>query len=131
MASDTVHGLPGRPAPDERLGGPADGARRRAGTQAAQACPACRVGDSLDLTLFGGVDPSGHLLLADPSTTEALALYQTASWSGQSPSGFASLPLSRHRVVPAGVRHHPDRCLVADLDPHAHGVDVHLDAPGR
>ncbi|HEY3629713.1 MAG TPA: hypothetical protein VGL21_02395, partial [Jatrophihabitantaceae bacterium] len=94
MASDTVHEYQaGQHLTNDWAAQPmAPGVEQE--TQAAQACPACRVGDSLDLTLFGGVDPSGHLLLADPSTTEALALYQDGELVGQSPSGFASLPLS-------------------------------------
>ncbi|HEY3714365.1 MAG TPA: S53 family peptidase [Jatrophihabitantaceae bacterium] len=63
-------------------------------TAAGEACPACRTGDNLDLTLFGSTDASGHLMLPDPSSTETLTLYQDGKQVGQAPIGFASFPLS-------------------------------------
>jgi hypothetical protein len=62
-------------------------------TDAAQTCPVCRSGDTLELTLFGNTDAQGHLLLPDPSSTETLTLYQQGTQVGQTPNGFAAFPL--------------------------------------
>jgi hypothetical protein len=62
-------------------------------TEAPQACPACRSGDTLNLTLFGNTDAQGHLLLPDPSSVESLTLYQDGTQVGQTPDGFAAFPL--------------------------------------
>ncbi|HEY7048312.1 MAG TPA: S53 family peptidase [Jatrophihabitantaceae bacterium] len=62
---------------------------------AGQDCPACRAGNTLNLTLFGATDAAGHLMLPDPTVTESLALYQNGQPVGRPiPSGFASFPLS-------------------------------------
>ncbi len=62
-------------------------------TDAAQSCPACRSGDTLNLTLFGNTDAQGHLLLPDASSAESLTLYQDGTQVGQAPVGFAAFPL--------------------------------------
>ncbi len=61
---------------------------------AGQSCPACRAGDTLNLQLWGFQDPSGHLMLPDPTATENLSLYQGDTPVGQARGGFTSFPLS-------------------------------------
>ena len=63
-------------------------------TSAAQSCPACRSGDTLDLQLWGYQDSSGHDMLPDPTATENLSLYQDGTQVGQAAAGFTSFPLS-------------------------------------
>ncbi len=76
-------------------------------TAAAQACPACRLGDRLNLQLWGFQDASGHRMLPDQTTTENLSLYQGDTPVGQARGGFTSFPLSPN---PASYR------LVYDTD---------------
>jgi hypothetical protein len=61
---------------------------------AGQACPVCRTGDTLSVTVFPNVDAQNDFMLADATTTENVSLYQDGDLVGSSRSGFASFPLS-------------------------------------
>jgi subtilase family protein len=95
MASDIMRAYrPGQQTTTDWAAQPvAPGVEQEAVT--GEACPACRAGDTLNLTLFGATDTAGHYLLPDPSVSESLALYQDGQPVGRPiPSGFASFPLS-------------------------------------
>jgi Subtilase family len=63
-------------------------------TVVGQACPACRTGDTLNLTLYGYTDRDGHYGLWDPSITQNLTLYQDGKEIGHAPDDRAAFPLS-------------------------------------
>ncbi len=59
-----------------------------------QACPICRTGDTLSVSVFPHVDSHNNIMLAGSSSTEALTLFQDGKSVGSSRGGFASFPLS-------------------------------------
>jgi hypothetical protein len=64
------------------------------GAEVAQACPACRSGDTLNVTFFPFVDPAGNLTVGDPGVTSDLSLYLDGTLLDRQPASAAAFALS-------------------------------------